>query len=268
MTTNYLDRPQGKIVYDDQGQGPLVICIPSLGDVRAEYRFLVPQLVAAGYRVVCMDVRGHGESTPFWNDYSVAAIGDDILALIRALNSGPAILVGTSMAAGASVWTAVEAPDQVAGLVLIDPFVKGEVSSAGKFFYQLLFNRLWGVAVWGMYYNSLYPSQKPADFVAYVAALKANLQENGRLEAAVHMVLASKIESEKRLPRVTAPALVVMGSKDPDFKNPEAEAKSVADSVRGTYQMIANAGHYPHAEMPQITGQHILTFLQKVSHAA
>ncbi|MGH2370312.1 MAG: alpha/beta fold hydrolase, partial [Chloroflexota bacterium] len=64
MSTLYLDRPVGKVAYDDSGAGdPLVVCVPSMGDLRAEYRFLVPHLVAAGYRVVTMDVRGHGEST-------------------------------------------------------------------------------------------------------------------------------------------------------------------------------------------------------------
>jgi pimeloyl-ACP methyl ester carboxylesterase len=54
-------------------------------DWRQEYRFLVPQLVDAGYRVVTMDVRGHGESSVSWPDYSVAGIGADALALIRLL---------------------------------------------------------------------------------------------------------------------------------------------------------------------------------------
>ena len=53
-----------------------------------------------------------------------------------------------------------------------------------------------------------------------------------------------------------------MGSKDRDFKDPEAEAKWVAHSLRGTYTMIENAGHYPHAEMPEITGPIILSALK------
>lgn len=49
-TTKFLDRPGGRIAYDDSGgAGPLVICAPSLGDLRQEYRFLTPQLVATGF---------------------------------------------------------------------------------------------------------------------------------------------------------------------------------------------------------------------------
>jgi hypothetical protein len=44
MTTRWLanENNNGKISYEDNGSGPLVICIPSVGDLRAEYRFLAP----------------------------------------------------------------------------------------------------------------------------------------------------------------------------------------------------------------------------------
>ena len=66
MNTQFLKRPEGAIAYDDTGNGPLVVCAPSLGDVRGEYRLLAPQLVDAGYRVVTMDLRGLGESSTGW----------------------------------------------------------------------------------------------------------------------------------------------------------------------------------------------------------
>ena len=65
--------------------------------------------------------------------------------------------------------------------------------------------------------------------------------------------------------RVNQPTLVLMGSKDPDFKNPEGEAKRLAAALRGKYAMIENAGHYPHAEIPEVTGPLILTFLQSLT---
>jgi len=83
MNTQYLEHENGQIAYDESGSGPLVICVPSMGDLRAEYRLLTPQLTAAGFRVVCMDVRGHGESSTAWGDFSVAGVGSDILALIQ-----------------------------------------------------------------------------------------------------------------------------------------------------------------------------------------
>ena len=39
MNTQYLPVSAGTLAYDDQGSGPLVLCVPSMGDVRQEYRF-------------------------------------------------------------------------------------------------------------------------------------------------------------------------------------------------------------------------------------
>jgi pimeloyl-ACP methyl ester carboxylesterase len=268
MTTHYFNNQGNKIAYESTGHGPVVICVPSMGDLRGEYRFLAPQLAAAGYRAISLDVRGHGETATDWADYSVAGIGSDIVALIRELKAGPAIILGTSMAAGAAVWAAAEASELIAGMVLIDPFVHGNGDWQSRLLYSTLFTRPWGPSLWRRYYTSLYPTRKPADFADYVAKLQANLAEPGRMESLLKMMLAPKAASEERLPAVKAPALVVMGSKDPDFKNPESEAKWVAERVRGAYKMIPEAGHYPHAEMPEVTGPVVLAFIQSLTQKA
>jgi pimeloyl-ACP methyl ester carboxylesterase len=84
------------------------------------------------------------------------------------------------------------------------------------------------------------------------------------MEAVQEMIRASKSASGERLPRVTQPVLVLMGSKDPDFKNPQAEAKRVAQAVHGDCAMIENAGHYPHAEMPEATAPLMISFMDSL----
>ena len=270
--TRYLEVPGGRIAYDVAGEGPLVLCVPGMGELRSSYRFLAPRLVAAGYRVATMDVRGHGETSVRWLDYSVAAIGADMLALARALGAGPAVLVGNSMAAGAAVWASAEAPELVSSLVLIGPFVRDMQSPLmarvmGSV-YSVLFADPWGVAAWMWYYKTLYPTAKPADFDAHLARLRANLREPGRLASVRRMIAASKAASGTRLSRVRAPALIVMGTKDPDFKNPEGEARLVAGRLTGApsadVRMIAGAGHYPQAEMPDETAEALVAFLNTV----
>ena len=58
-----LERPEGSDRLRGRGLGPLIVCVPGMGDLRATYRFLAPQLVAAGFRVATVDLRGHGDST-------------------------------------------------------------------------------------------------------------------------------------------------------------------------------------------------------------
>lgn len=265
--TRFLDRPSGRIAYDDRGAGPLVVMVPGLGDVRAEYRFLAADLVAAGYRAVTMDLRGHGELSTGWPDYSCTALGQDIVALLEHLDAGPAILIGTSMGAGAVAWAAAEAPERTAGLVLIGPFVR-DVPPWSKLrgAIQLLLIKValagpWAPRVWGGYYDALYPTRKPADLDDYRSALVRNLGQPGRMAALKGMIYSSKADVAARLGDVRAPTLVVMGTKDPDFANPAGEAAIVAELLKGTVVMIDGAGHYPHAEMPDIASPPIFDFL-------
>ena len=262
-----LDLPGGRIAYDDAGSGPLVVLVPGMGDVRASYRFLIPRLVEAGYRAVSMDLRGHGASSTGWADYRDTAIATDVLALIRHLAGGPAILVGNSYGGAAVAYAAATDPGAVSALVLLDAFVR----DLPQTLVQRLSIRalgLLGAGAWTSYYKSLYKATPPADLPAYLKALKASLKELGRFAATMAMMPAaqgSRATVEARLGEVRAPALVVMGSKDPDFPDPAAEAARTAASLRGSshteIQMIAGAGHYPHAERPDMVAAAIIAFL-------
>lgn len=260
---NSLRRPDGRIAYDDTGGGPLVVAVPGMGDVRALYRFLTPALSAAGYRVVTMDLRGHGESSVDWPDYSAVGVGSDIVALIRHLDAGPAVVIGESMAAAAAVWAAAEAPADVAGLVLSGPFVRDFPATV----VQRLAIRLLGLfpSAWIAYYRRLYPTRQPADLAAYLSALRANLREPGRMAALRAMLAAPKAGAEARIGDVTAPTLVVMGTRDPDFPDPAAEAAEVARRLPGRTLMVEGAGHYPQAEMPELVVPELLDFLAHVA---
>lgn len=264
MTTQYLDRGEGQVAYDDTGgSGPLVLLAPGMGDVRALYRFLTPQLVAAGYRVVTMDVRGHGETSARWPDYSPEAVGDDMVALLTALDGGPAVVVGESYTPSSAIWAAAEAPDLVTGIVLCAPFIREvKLNPVMRMLSELIGRSplLWT----NFFYPSLYPTNRPPDFDAYRKALRANLREPGRMAAVRAMVTASKSRANARLADVACPVLVIMGTKDPDFPDPAAEARLGADSATdGTVVMINDAGHYPPAEMPEATAAALLPFLAR-----
>ena len=62
-----------------------------------------------------------------------------------------------------------------------------------------------------------------------------------------------------------------MGSRDPDFKQPEQEARLLAERLKGTHatvQMIEGAGHHLQAEVPEQVAQSILSFLAAIEQEA
>jgi pimeloyl-ACP methyl ester carboxylesterase len=225
---------------------------------------LTPLLVKSGYRVVAIDDRGHGDSSTTFTDVSAAAVGSDVVALIDKLAAGRAIIIGNSMAGASAVWAAAERPDLVRGLVLVAPFVRdipaGFLQTA---MLKLAMLRPWGHSAWGSYYKSLYVTNKPSDLDDYTQALVASLKQSGRLEALRGMLWASKAPCEKRIPEVKAPALVIMGSRDPDFQDPTAEARHVAEALHGEFVMADGAGHYPHSEQPQLVADAVVRLGEK-----
>lgn len=266
METKLFGRPEGTIAYDDsQGDGELVVTWPGMGALRSEYRYLTPGLVEAGYRVVNADLRGHGESSVGWSEYTLPAVGDDILALIEHLEAGPAHVIGTSFSPGSAVWAAAERPEAVRSLILIGAFVReAQLSVLQKLALALMLNGPWKVSAWVMYYKTLYPTRQPEDFDEYIAQLQANLREPGRFAALKGLGAAPRAASEDRLSQVKAPVLVVMGTKDPDWPDPEAEARFIAGALSAELLLVEGAGHYPQTEMPEQVTPAVLDFLARV----
>lgn len=265
--TQFLSRPDGRIAYDDAGTGPLVVCVPGMGDLRSEYRLLVPQLIASGHRVVTVDLRGHGDSDTTFDDHERTSVGDDVVALLAHLDAGPAHLVGTSFGAAAAVWAATQAPERVASVTLIGPFVRDlPVPAIQAALLRVAMRRPWGVRFWTWWFGTkLFPGATPDDHDDHVAALRQNLSQPGRLEAAAAMGRTTCADIDPRLDVMAVPTLVVMGTADPDFPDPEAEARTIAERVAGEVTMVEGSGHYPQVDAPGITGPAIIAFLAKVN---
>jgi pimeloyl-ACP methyl ester carboxylesterase len=115
----------------------------------------------------------------------------------------------------------------------------------------------WRVRAWDYFYGSLYKKTPPSDLAAYRRMLRENLSEPGRFEAVIQFLRASKAACEARIPAVTQPSLVIMGALDPDFADPEAEARQLADRLKGEAVIVNDSGHYPQAETPEVVAQAI-----------
>lgn len=172
------------------------------------------------------------------------------------------------MGAGAAICVAVDGPELVNRLVLIGPFLRVQGPQwKASLLANTIASPLWGVALWARYFTSLYPTSKPADFGEYLTRLKGNLKESGRLKALRTMLLDIKTGSDARLSRVRVPVHILMGTLDPDFKQPEREVQTIVERLTAaqvTTRMIEGAGHYPHAEMPEQAATSIIPFLGAV----
>lgn len=256
-----IERGNGEVAVEVSGAGPLVLCVPGMGESRASFRHLTPGLVDAGYRVAVMDLRGHGDSSTGFEAYDDLASASDALAVIDALGDAPATAVGSSMGA-AAVLANAERPEAVGALVLIGPFLRDGGSAAGRALMRLALARPWGPAVWARHYRALFGRQSPADHAEHVRTTLRLLRRPGRWPAFLKTAKTSHALAEAALPKVSAPAMIIMGDSDRDFPDPVAEAAWAAEALRGQYRMIPGAGHYPMGEHPEAVLDAVLPFLR------
>lgn len=271
MTISFLDRGEGRIAYFSEGDGPLVVCMPGMGDLRSSYRHVAPGLAVAGYRVVTVDLRGHGDSDTTFSRFDDEAAASDLVALVEHLG-GRATLAGNSMAAGASVIAAALRPELVSGLVLLGPFVRNpSMSRFAKVVMGALFSALmappWAAAVWKGYFPKLNAGQKPADFAEYVSSVADAMKCKGHAAAFSKTTRTNHDPAEAVIDSVTAPALVLMGSLDPDFKDPAAEAAWIGGHLDAEIVMVPDSGHYPQSQRPDVVLPAMLAFLKRTAHA-
>jgi pimeloyl-ACP methyl ester carboxylesterase len=277
--TEFLEVDGGTIAYDVAGDGPLVVLSHGMGDSRTCWRFVTPQLVSAGYRVATPDLRGLGESSVGFADYSRTSTAGDLIALIRHLG-GPAVIVGHSYSGGAATIAAAREPELVSGIVEVDAFTRAQkLDLIGmlrnghhrKGMSLLLRAGMFGsVNLWARYLDHAYPGPKPADWNDQLAAMRANLSEPGRMKVLQAMGRSAPTDAGASLASVRCPALVMAGALDPDWSSPQAEVDGiVAEMAPGiaTGTLIDGAGHYPHVQFPdRVTGL-LLPFLKENARA-
>ncbi len=100
----------------EQGDGPLVILIAG-GLMDMAQWVPVADALSGSYRVVRYDQRGIGKSDQPTEGYTVEQFAEDAANLIRALDAGPAVLVGNSLGGTVAMATAFAEPGLVRGLV-------------------------------------------------------------------------------------------------------------------------------------------------------
>ncbi|MFI5839968.1 alpha/beta fold hydrolase [Catenuloplanes sp. NPDC051500] len=275
--TAHLTVDAGTIAYEVTGDGPLVVLAPGMGDTREAYRFVVPRLVAAGYRVAAVDLRGLGDSSATWPSYSRTDIAGDLIAVIRHLG-GPAVLVGHSISGGAATIAAAQAPELVTGIVELAPFTRAQAMSLGdlrarnyrKGMYRMVGAMMGSVSGWLGYLEQAYPGKKPADWTTRQAEIGAMMREPGRMKALQKMMQTPPADAGAQLGNVRCPVLIVEGSLDPDWVDPRAEGEAIVAALPaglGRLEMIEGAGHYPHAQYPDETVALLLAFLQANARA-
>jgi pimeloyl-ACP methyl ester carboxylesterase len=266
-------------LYDSQTQGkPGLILLHGLGDEADTWRYVFEPL-SAGFRVVAIDLPGFGRSEDLPGPYSIPALAGLLLELMDRLGLPASALAGSSMGAVIAHWLALEHPDRVARLVLLDGAL---LSPAARLNPLLLLFLIPGIGE--MLYTRLrrHPQAAYDTLAPYYADLAA-MPETDRgflfqrvnervwsdrqrrayfrlLRGAGAWTARQQSSLAGRLATLAVPTLVLWGEHDRIMPVGNAQAV-IAAQPSARLAIIAGVGHLPHQEQPAETLREMSAFL-------
>lgn len=260
-----------EIWYADEGPPHVlpIVLLHGFASWSFSWRIQRAALLAAGYRVITMDLLGSGASERALGPvYSTQSHADLVIGLLDKLSIAQATIVGHSFGARVGLQIALFAPDRVAALVAIaaEAFATerpgvAQVVAAPLIGYPLTYYATAPVLVRTGLKLAVKDERCLTD--ALIAGYARPLFVRG---TALSQVWQAKSPKDGRLPvpqhlaEVTCPTLVIWGADDPIF--PAEHGRRMANLLpNAQLQIIANVGHIPHEEDEPSTTAIILGFL-------
>jgi pimeloyl-ACP methyl ester carboxylesterase len=116
----FADLGDVSLFYTDDGDGPPVLVVHGWTCDSHDWQYQVPALLGAGFRVVAVDLRGHGRSSVPAEGFTARQFAADLAMLLERLGASPAVVVGHSLGGAVAVALAVEHPGAVRAVVPVD----------------------------------------------------------------------------------------------------------------------------------------------------
>jgi pimeloyl-ACP methyl ester carboxylesterase len=246
------------ISWEESGTGRPIVFVHGITEDRHSWHSVVP-LLEDSFRCICLDLRGHGQSSDA-EDYSAFAMTDDVGAVIaEARITEPPLVVGHSL--GGFVVTAYAANAPVRGVVNVDQSLHVEDFAASL---QAIAPQLRGpqfTATFNALVEPLVTNAMPEDDLAWATAKhRAARQEvvvgnwGALLDAPPHETQALV---DAFLPSVQAPYLAVHGNE------PGEQYRTWLQTVvpGATLEVWPGDAHYPHLVEPERFAARVRTFI-------
>lgn len=255
-----------KMHYQVWGEGPAILLLHGYTGSHQDWLFQIP-LLSEAHQVVAMDQRGHGrsEAPSSAEAYSIEVFAQDARGLLQHLGIGKCCLTGHSMGGFAALEFALEHPDMVTALVLVD-------TSSGEFErvpgYAELRARLDELArneglEAAFEHNATHNLMIRERFERHPELREIARQRMLQTSVDGYVYTGGAISSWKpvthRLREIKAPTLVVVGEEDTPFMR---ASQIMKESIpHSQLLIIPGAGHSPHEETPTLFNEALLNFL-------
>lgn len=253
MTEIVVERAGIELSGDETGEGVPVVLLHGLTATRRYVVMGSRHLERSDHRVVAYDARGHGRSSPAPSPsgYTYEDLGLDLQAVLDARGIERAVLAGASMGAHTSLWLALNAPERVAGLVVITPaYDPASHDREGRFeYWDALADALEHDGIDGFVAASARPDLPESWRESVEKVTRQRLSQHEHLDAvadALRAVPRSRpFEEITELADISVPVVVVASADEPDPGHPQAVGEAYAAAIPGARLVLDEPGRSP-----------------------
>ena len=271
------------------GEGQLALCLHGFPDNARSFREQMRPLAAAGYRVVAPYTRGYAPTGPAADgNYQSAVLARDVVALIDALSTGKAVVLGHDWGALAAYGATLIAPDKIEKLVTFCvPYGVEFITRFMSDYHQL--KRSWYMYFFQSPQAEAAVSANDYEFLrnlwldwspgwrfpeSEMDALRATFREPGVCEAALGYYRCTfdpmkqdpalmAEQGAQHLTPIQVPTLYIHGRIDGCLGVDLVSGMEPMFPAGLRVEIIDGAGHFVHQEKPEAVNRVILEFLKR-----
>ena len=254
------------IGYKTRGVGVPIVLIPSIGCPKEMWDGVMAEL-ESHYRVIAIEVRGHGDSDVPGGPFTMDDLADDVIEMLKAIGGGQkAIVGGCSMGGQVSQGVGVKAPELLHGIIISNTGTQRndkirEIMEARA----LAAENGMPASVWttlNRWYSEAYQKAHPET----IAMTHDWLMHCDPIVHAWSWRAIKGLAYADRLHAMQLPALCIGGEHDQATAAAEVEAMAKA-LPNGTYRLCKGAGHLSPLEQPRQYAGHVREFAERVVKA-
>lgn len=255
------------LYYEMTGQGEPLLFIHGLGSSTRDWEQQVA-FFAPHYQVLTVDLRGHGRSDKPRGRYSIALFADDIAALVQELGAVPVHIVGLSLGGAVAFQLAVDAPQLLKSLVIVNSAPEARAYTLKQRFLLLINSlqrqiivRLFGMRKMGETLSKhLFPKPEQSELQRIFIERWAENDPRAYL-ASFKALMGTGWSVTDRIGNIQCPTLVI--TADQDYSPVAFKEAYVAKIPGAELVVIPDARHFTPAERPEAFNAALMSFLSR-----
>jgi len=267
VSTRLVDIGEYSIQVHEQGQGPTLVFAHSLTFDSAMWQSVADEL-SDRFRVIRIDLPGHGGSGTPGEIFNLEDVADDIDKVLAALGIEGAVWAGHSMGGMVGMRVAIRHPGRLRAMALLNTSAEAEAESARDMYHYVNessrgkpSDKATVEFVLSLMFSATFLEKHPEQVEPYRRLLFEPPDAEGTYRAARAVIWRESVLEQ--LQSIDMPTLVITGNGDTAV--PASFSRSIAGAIPGSRVVeLDDCGHLSPQERPVEVAEALTTFFEEV----